>query len=60
MVSKSSKAEPVAVPIELFAADVARRREMAGCPEMPRNSGNRRTASKRALLRAIEEIGGKW
>jgi hypothetical protein len=60
MASRRSKAEPVSVPIELFAADVARRREVAGHPEMPRNSGNRRTASKRALLKAIEELGGKW
>jgi len=28
--------------------------------ETPRNSGKRRTASKRALLKAIEEDGGKW
>lgn len=43
-----------------FAADIARRREAAGNPEMPRNSGKRRTASKRALLEAIEDAGGKW
>ncbi|MGZ8287065.1 MAG: hypothetical protein ACXW27_15140 [Allosphingosinicella sp.] len=28
--------------------------------QMPRNSGKRRTPSKRALLKAIEEAGGKW
>jgi len=38
----------------------ARRREAAGNPELPRNSGKRRTASKIALLKAIEEAGGKW
>jgi len=43
-----------------FAADIARRREAAGNPELPRNSGKRRTPSKRALLKAIEEAGGKW
>ena len=43
-----------------FAAEVARRREAAGDPEMPRNSGKRRTASKRALLKAIEKAGGRW
>jgi hypothetical protein len=48
------------VKFEEFAADIARRREAAGDPDMPRNSGKRRTASKRALLRAIEEAGGKW
>lgn len=45
---------------ENFAADIARRREAAGNPELPRNSGKRRTPSKRALLKAIEEAGGKW
>lgn len=45
---------------EDFAADIARRREAAGNPEMPRNSGKRRTPSKRALLKAIEEAGGTW
>lgn len=48
------------VPLEEFAREVARRREAAGNPEMPRNSGSRRTASKRALLKAIEEAGGRW
>ncbi len=48
------------VKFEDFAADVARRREAAGDPDMPRNSGKRRTASKRALLKAIEKAGGKW
>jgi hypothetical protein len=28
--------------------------------EVPLNSGKNRTASKRALLKAIEEAGGKW
>ncbi len=58
MASRPSKSE--AVKFEEFAADIARRREAAGDPDMPRNSGKRRTASKRALLRAIEEAGGKW
>jgi hypothetical protein len=43
-----------------FAAELARRREALGNPELPRNSGKRRTASKRALLNAIEDAGGKW
>lgn len=43
-----------------FGRDLARRREAAGNPDVPRNSGKRRTASKRALLKAIEEAGGKW
>jgi hypothetical protein len=48
------------VPLEEFAAEVARRREALGEVDMPRNSGKRRTASKRALLKAIEEAGGRW
>lgn len=32
-----------------------------GAPcELPRNRGGRRTPSKRALLEAIEQAGGKW
>lgn len=60
MSKEPGPAEPKRVKFEVFAADIARRREAAGNPEMPRNSGKRRTASKRALLRAIEEAGGKW
>jgi hypothetical protein len=39
---------------------LVRRRAELGEPEPPRNSGARRTPSKRALLRAIAEAGGKW
>jgi hypothetical protein len=31
-----------------------------GLPELPRNSGENRTASRRALLKAIKDLGGKW
>jgi hypothetical protein len=43
-----------------FAARLAKRRAELGNPELPRNSGKRRTASKRALLKAIEKAGGRW
>lgn len=59
-VSKTAKAEPAVVPLEEFAAEVARRRAALVQVDMPRNSGKRRTASKRALLKAIEEAGGRW
>ncbi len=39
---------------------LARRRAELGEPELPRNPGKNRTPSKRALLKAIEEAGGKW
>lgn len=44
-----------------FAPELARRRRAAaGDPILPRNAGNRRTPAKRALLKAIENAGGKW
>jgi hypothetical protein len=60
MVSKSSKPDKAPVPLADFGREVLLRRAAAGDPVMPRNSGTRRTASKRALLKAIEEAGGKW
>ena len=60
MASQTSKPKPKAVPLAEFVADIQRRRAETGVTELPRNSGNRRTASKRALLKAIEEAGGKW
>ena len=50
-----------------FAAKLAARRAELGLvipahPELAegRNSGERRTDSKKALLKAIEDVGGKW
>jgi len=65
MGSKTSTAERRAVPLAEFAAEVDRRRAdyeaRYGVPcVLPHNRGKRRTASKRALLKAIEEAGGKW
>ena len=60
MVSKSSKPDKTAVPLADFGREVLQRRAAAGDPVMPRNDGTRRTASKRALLKAIEDAGGKW
>ena len=60
MASKSSGPERPSVTLEAFGRDVERRRQAAGNPDMPRNSGKRRTPSKRALLKAIEDAGGKW
>lgn len=62
MASKSSTSdpEPEAVSLEEFGREVERRREALGLVDMPRNTGTRRTASKRALLEAIAAAGGKW
>ncbi|MEN2746978.1 hypothetical protein [Sphingomonas sp. T9W2] len=43
-----------------FAAQLIERRAALGNPELPRNAGNNRTESKRALLAAIEAAGGRW
>ena len=42
------------------AAALARRRAEVEFGEAPRNSGKRRTESKRALLKAIKDTGGDW
>lgn len=62
MASKTSKDkddQPVIDMAEL-GARLAQRRAALGLPDLPRNSGKRRTESKKALLKAIEEAGGKW
>ena len=53
-----TKREPVT--LEELGTRIDRRRAELGEIEVPRNSGKRRTASKRSLLKAIEEAGGKW
>ena len=66
MASKTSKpdprldsAEPV-IQMAEFGRRIAARKAALGIPDPPRNAGKNRTASKRALLKAIEEAGGKW
>lgn len=66
MASKIPKTDPADdwVGVRLshpdFARDLAARRAELGNPDLPRNSGERRTASKKALLKAIEATGVKW
>lgn len=44
-----------------FAAKLTKRREALGDDlQIPRNSGKRRTTSKRALLKAVEATGKQW
>lgn len=60
MASQTSKTDRKAVPLADFVADIERRRQETGITDLPRNSGKRRTESKKALLAAIEAVGGKW
>jgi hypothetical protein len=64
MALKTSQAEPDEPVIDMaeLGARIARRRAELGITDadMPRNSGTRRTASKKALLKAIKDIGGNW
>jgi hypothetical protein len=62
--AESSKERPDIDMVE-FGRDLLRRRAeyeaVTGKPlEISRNSGKRRTASKRALLEEIEKAGGRW
>lgn len=60
MAFKTLKTKREAMTLTELGARIARRRAELGEIEIPRNSGTRRTASKRALLKAIEDLGGKW
>lgn len=53
-------AEGQAVDMTPIGRDLMRRRAALGHLDIPRNSGKRRTASKRALLKEIEKAGGRW
>jgi hypothetical protein len=43
-----------------LGARLAARKQEIGNPELPRNSGKRRTSSKKSLLKAIKAAGGTW
>lgn len=60
MASTTSPPDPPVIDMAEFGRTLARRRAELGEPEAPRNSGARRTHSKRALLKAIEDAGGRW
>lgn len=62
MASKTSKPDDSETVIRMgeFGRRIAARKAALGLPDPPRNAGQNRTASKRALLKAIEEAGGKW
>jgi hypothetical protein len=68
MASKTSKADTeTVIDMAELGARVAKRKAELGIvdPADPtlakgRNSGANRTESKKALLKAIKDIGGKW
>ena len=67
MASKTSKADtapdwtgPRISHTEFAEKLAARRAELGSAANMPRNSGERRTESKKALLKAIKDAGGEW
>lgn len=51
--------EPV-IDMADLGARVAARKTALGLPDVPRNGGECRTASKRGLLKAIEDAGVEW
>lgn len=60
MALQTSSPEPRAITLDELGRTIERRKAETGITDLPRNSGNRRTPSKRALLEAIEAAGGKW
>jgi hypothetical protein len=54
-----TESEPITLEAHLERLE-QRRAALGREINVPRNSGTRRTASKRALLAAIEATGAKW
>ena len=52
--------DPAHPAAPLPGARLAARKAKFGLPDLPRYAGQNRTASKRALPRAIENSPGKW
>lgn len=50
------------ITLDELGRQIARRRAELGIThaDIPRNTGTRRTASKKALLKAIKDAGGSW
>lgn len=60
MTFQTFKPQREPVSLEEFGRRIAARKAGLGLPDPPRNAGKNRTASKRALLKAIGDLGGKW
>jgi hypothetical protein len=60
MAFQTLKTRNSAISLDQLERDIARQKSALPDLKIPRNSGTRRTQSKRALLKAIEETGAKW
>jgi hypothetical protein len=60
MAFKTFKTRREPITLEELGQRIASREAALGGVDVPRNTGTRRTPSKRALLKAIEDVGGKW
>lgn len=60
MAFKTFKPKREAMTLDALGERIVQRRAELGDIAVPRNSGERRAASKRALLAAIADSGGKW
>ena len=60
MAFKTFKSKREAVTLVALGERVARRAAAVGEVKVPRNPGQNRTPSKRALLKAIKDAGGEW
>ena len=60
MAFKTFKTKREPVTLDELGRRLAARKVELGLPDPPRNAGLNRTPSKRALLKAIEDAGGKW
>ena len=60
MAFKTFKTKREPITLEALGRRIAARKAELGIPDPPRNAGKNRTPSKRALLKVIEDAGGKW
>ena len=51
---------PPVLDMRAFGLAIAARKAELGLVDLPRNAGENRTESKRALLDAIAETGARW
>jgi len=60
--SEPEPKQPRVINMAELGEQIARRRAELGITDadIPRNDGMRRTESKKALLKAIKDVGGNW